>query len=209
MDVARHLSGANFNADDFARKRIDEMNGNAPEQVWVEEHHTQGMRATFIKPLDSVLKENNYFEYTRTDIARKVKPLVWSGEHFTVKKSGLYKICMNINCTHWVEYNGSGISENGLSWHEAVKVAQAHHDAFILSALVDDIAPKLSVQNAAKVLLGVFENPDKNAPKGFDWQAMYNEMTEDHRENLVIGGHPDWPSTLTTALSALVTQGEE
>ena len=142
MDVARDMSGANFNADDFARKRIDEMNGNAPEQVWVEEHHTQGMRATFIKPLDSVLKENNYFEYTRTDIAPKVKPLVWGNTKepeypFADTDFGRYEVDSLGVATfyHWHDRNLKFLCSEGTE-QNAKAVAQAHHDALIRSALV-------------------------------------------------------------------------
>jgi hypothetical protein len=200
MDVARDMPSADFNADDFARKRIDEMT-DAPEKKWLTPNG--GL------PTGNGWHESELVEYTRSDIAPKVKPLVWEqSQCFKCSVSGRYTVQNEYDANGgscWV-FGFDGVI---VSQHQVEAIAQAaanrHHDALIRSALVDDIAPKLSVQDAAKVLLGVFENPDKNAPKGFDWQAMYNEMTEDHRENLVIGGHPDWPSTLTTALSALVT----
>ena len=64
-------------------------------------------------------------------------------------------------------------------------------------------APAVTVQEAARVLLGVFEDPDANAPHGFDWQSMYDEMTADHKESLDICGTHDWPSTLIVALRAI------
>ena len=63
--------------------------------------------------------------------------------------------------------------------------------------------PITTVQEAARVLLGVFEDPDANAPHGFDWQSMYDEMTADHKESLDICGTHDWPSTLIVALRAI------
>ena len=65
------------------------------------------------------------------------------------------------------------------------------------------IARPVTVAEAAKVLLDVFEDPMQNAPDGFDWQSMYDEMTADHKESMDIGGTHDWPSTLVVALRAL------
>ena len=69
--------------------------------------------------------------------------------------------------------------------------------------------PAQTVQEAARVLLGVFEDPDANAPHGFDWQAMYDEMTADHKESMDICGAHDWPSTLIVALRAIAGGGDE
>jgi len=76
-------------------------------------------------------------------------------------------------------------------------------------ALRDKPAPAVTVQEAARVLLGVFEDPDANAPHGFDWQAMYDEMTADHKESMDICGAHDWPSTLIVALRAIAGGGDE
>ena len=69
-------------------------------------------------------------------------------------------------------------------------------------------ARPMTVAEAAKVLLDVFEDPMHNAPHGFDWQSMYDEMTADHKESIEICGHHDWPSLLTVAFRALSQGGE-
>lgn len=66
-----------------------------------------------------------------------------------------------------------------------------------------EVKMAVTVHEAARVLLGVFEDPDANAPHGFDWQSMYDEMTADHKESLDICGTHDWPSTLIVALRAI------
>lgn len=66
-----------------------------------------------------------------------------------------------------------------------------------------EIKMAVTVREAARVLLGVFEDPYANAPHGFDWQSMYDEMTADHKESLDICGTHDWPSTLIVALRAI------
>ena len=70
----------------------------------------------------------------------------------------------------------------------------------------------MTAQEAAKFLLDGLRDPDygdANIP-GFgdiDWQKVYTEMTEDHKESMEICGTHDWPATLVTALSAIA--GEE
>ena len=64
-------------------------------------------------------------------------------------------------------------------------------------------AAQVTVQEAARVLLGVFEDPEANAPQRFDWQSMYQEMTRDHNESMEICGTHDWPQTLVVALRAI------
>lgn len=68
---------------------------------------------------------------------------------------------------------------------------------------VTDLARRVIVAEAAKVLLDVFEAPMHNAPNDFDWQSMYDEMSADHKESMEICGDHDWPSILTVALTAL------
>jgi hypothetical protein len=68
---------------------------------------------------------------------------------------------------------------------------------------------KVTARDAAILLLGVFEDPDANAPRGFDWQSMFNEMTADHKESLSICGTHDWPSTLIVALRAIAGDQDE
>ena len=63
----------------------------------------------------------------------------------------------------------------------------------------------MTAQEAAKLLLSGLEDPwhgDEHIPgfRDIDWQKLYNAMTEDHNENMAIGGTHDWPSTLIVAL---------
>ncbi len=95
-------------------------------------------------------------------------------------------------------------------WAKATKDGynQAATDCAMAILRVDS-APAVTVQEAARVLLGVFEDPYANAPHGFDWQSMYDEMTADHKESLDICGTHDWPSTLIVALRAIAGGGDE
>jgi hypothetical protein len=70
----------------------------------------------------------------------------------------------------------------------------------------------MTAQEAAKLLLSGFEDPDygdANIPgfREINWQKVYTAMTEDHQESLDICGVHDWPSTLITALREIA--GEE
>jgi len=90
---------------------------------------------------------------------------------------------------------------------------ELHEDREEAAARIRELEAQVSapvtVSEAARVLLNVFEDPDNYAPDDFDWQFLYGEMTADHKESLKICGVPDWPATLTVALRILAQENDD
>jgi hypothetical protein len=69
----------------------------------------------------------------------------------------------------------------------------------------------MTVQEAAKLLLQGFEDPDygdANIPgfRDIDWQKLYTAMSEDHYESIEITGTHDWPCLLIVALREIAEE---
>jgi hypothetical protein len=109
--------------------------GHGPDIDWTKgDWHTLQAKSPLCK------------SYTRTDIARKVKPLIWEEddcESFAISGHGHYVIsCNDKRVEMLIGYGSMSMVtlwrddnlEYGLA--EAKAAAQAHHDALIRSALV-------------------------------------------------------------------------
>ena len=143
------MSGANFNADDFARKRIDEMTDapeNMPETLLIRDTKLHddlgGMGQRIYTTAGAGYKKT---QYTRTDIAPKVKPLVWElvsrHPHRYESECGGYKVYDSGHDGIAFGYRSDDPCGFTYTYHfdqgsGAFDAAQAHHDTLIRSALV-------------------------------------------------------------------------
>lgn len=63
--------------------------------------------------------------------------------------------------------------------------------------------PAITPQQAAKVLLSCFTDPNENP---LNVKKLFDAMTEDHKESMEVCGIHDWPSLLVSAFSAIAEQ---
>ena len=131
------MSGANFNADDFARKRIDEMT-DAPEKKWLTPNG--GL------PTGNGWHESELVEYTRTDIAdariAELEEALITTRALVVEGA---VTGFNYALGDWADrlYQNNGNISNALRGHETGGVDHNGAADAILAALPELTAPKV------------------------------------------------------------------
>lgn len=150
--------------------------------------------------------------YRRAGVA--VKPLEWHKSHITPWNDDWHTVptVYTIRCC---DENGWKWSANGAfgyahSANMAKLDAQRDHEARIRSCLVTPPPASRAdadLRAAAATILSVLQDPDSLPyDQHPDWQAIYNAMTDDHKENMEINGPiewHDWPSILIAGLEVM------